>query len=83
MDAHTFLGALAIVLCTAGVTTILNPAPADAPVNEALLQLADLITPNETEFAELCLRILGEKIGADDVSATRIMSRNAGGWLDQ
>ncbi len=50
--------------------TILNPAPVDAPVDDALLQLADLITPNETEFAELSLRILGEKIDAEAVSAT-------------
>ena len=53
----------------AGRRTVLNPAPADAPVDEPLLDLADLITPNETEFAELCLRILGEHVSADDVSA--------------
>lgn len=53
----------------AGRRTILNPAPADAPVDEALLDLADLITPNETEFAALCLRILGEQVVADAVAA--------------
>lgn len=33
----------------ANVTTILNPAPALAQVSEALLQVTDLIIPNETE----------------------------------
>lgn len=35
-----------------GVTTVLNPAPAQE-LPEALLQLVDYITPNETEFAAL------------------------------
>ena len=54
----------------AGQLTILNPAPADAPVDGALLEVADLITPNETEFAELCLRVLGEQLDPEQVSAT-------------
>lgn len=33
----------------AGKTTILNPAPAKSNIPEQLLQLTDLITPNETE----------------------------------
>lgn len=33
----------------AGVTTVLNPAPAQ-PLTAELLQLADVITPNESEF---------------------------------
>lgn len=53
----------------AGRRTILNPAPADAPADERLLELADLITPNETEFAALCLRVLGEQVVADSVAA--------------
>lgn len=36
----------------AGVTTILNPAPA-APLDDAVLELCDYITPNETEASEL------------------------------
>ncbi|WP_139996504.1 ribokinase [Paenibacillus paridis] len=36
----------------AGVTTVLNPAPAQQ-LPTAILQLADYITPNETEFAQL------------------------------
>lgn len=36
----------------AGVTTILNPAPA-APLDDALLALCDYVTPNETETSEL------------------------------
>jgi ribokinase len=36
----------------AGVRTVLNPAPAKA-LPEELLQLVDILTPNETEFEEL------------------------------
>jgi ribokinase len=68
VDRDAVFRALAIAR-EAGRRTILNPAPADAPVDEALLELADLITPNETEFAALCLRILGEQVVADAVAA--------------
>jgi ribokinase len=34
----------------AGALTVLNPAPADAIASAALWALADVITPNETEF---------------------------------
>jgi len=37
---------------TAGVTTILNPAPA-APLPEGMLALCDYLTPNETETQEI------------------------------
>ena len=36
----------------AGVTTILNPAPA-VPLSERVLGLADILTPNQTELAAL------------------------------
>jgi ribokinase len=36
----------------AGATTILNPAPAD-DVDAAMLELADILTPNETELSTL------------------------------
>lgn len=36
----------------AGVTTILNPAPA-APLDDTMLALCDYVTPNETETSEL------------------------------
>ena len=36
-----------------GAVTVLNPAPANAPTTPALLALADVLTPNETEFAGL------------------------------
>jgi ribokinase len=52
-----------------GATTILNPAPANAPVSGALLELADILTPNETEFAALLGRHVGERIEADAVSS--------------
>jgi ribokinase len=37
---------------SAGVTTILNPAPA-VPLSERVLGLADILTPNQTELAAL------------------------------
>lgn len=53
-----------------GARTLLNPAPADAAVDEPLLELADLVTPNETEFAALCQHVLGERLRADDIAST-------------
>ena len=53
----------------AGVMTVLNPAPANAPSTISLLKLADVLTPNETEFAALLSRHVGERIEADNVAA--------------
>ncbi|RXR08718.1 ribokinase [Pseudoxanthomonas composti] len=54
----------------AGVTTVLNAAPANAPTSISLLKLADILTPNETEFASLLARHVGERLEPDDVAAT-------------
>lgn len=54
----------------AGVTTVLNAAPANAHSSIALLEASDVLTPNETEFAALLARHVGERINADDVAAT-------------
>jgi ribokinase len=51
-----------------GATTVLNPAPANAGTTTELLAQADVITPNETEFAALLARHLGERLSADDVA---------------
>ncbi|MCJ0825471.1 PfkB family carbohydrate kinase [Luteimonas sp. 50] len=40
----------------AGAIAILNPAPANAPTSPGLLALADILTPNESEFAALLAR---------------------------
>ncbi len=53
----------------AGVLTVLNAAPANAPSTIGLLKLADVLTPNETEFAALLGRHVGERVEADDVAA--------------
>ena len=50
------------------ITTLLNPAPANATTTSELLALADLITPNETEFSALVSRHIGARIEADDVA---------------
>lgn len=52
----------------AGVANILNPAPANAPTTVALLAATDILTPNETEFAALIGRHVGERIEADAVA---------------
>ncbi|HWS77181.1 MAG TPA: ribokinase [Thermomonas sp.] len=52
-----------------GATSILNPAPANATVSGQMLELADILTPNETEFAALLGRHVGERIEADAVSS--------------
>ncbi|MBN6149955.1 ribokinase [Xanthomonas sp. AmX2] len=54
----------------AGVCTVLNAAPANAQTSIGLLKLADVLTPNETEFAALLTRHVGERLDADDVAAT-------------
>ncbi|WP_140723914.1 MULTISPECIES: ribokinase [Gammaproteobacteria] len=54
----------------AGVPTVLNAAPANAQSTIGLLKAADVLTPNETEFAALLGRHVGERIAADDVAAT-------------
>ena len=53
----------------AGIKTILNPAPANAPASRELLAVADVLTPNETEFAALLARHAGERIDAAEVAA--------------
>jgi len=51
-----------------GAISILNPAPADAPTSERLLSLADVLTPNETEFAAMLARHDVTGVDADDVA---------------
>lgn len=53
-----------------GVATVLNPAPANAVVDATLLALADIVTPNETEFAGLVAMHLGESIDPQGVAST-------------
>lgn len=53
----------------AGVRTLLNPAPANAESPRELLAVADILTPNETEFAALLARHAGERIDAAQVAA--------------
>ena len=52
-----------------GAITILNPAPANAGIAGSMLELADILTPNETEFAAQLLRHVGERIEPDAVAA--------------
>src|SRR3546814_17926982 len=52
-----------------GAIALLNPAPANAPTTRDLLALADVTTPNETEFAGLVSRHVGERLDGDAVAS--------------
>ncbi|WP_256646298.1 ribokinase [Thermomonas paludicola] len=52
----------------AGAIAMLNPAPANAAIDRAMLGRVDILTPNETEFSALLVRHVGERIDADLVS---------------
>src|SRR5690606_33954291 len=52
-----------------GATTLLNPAPANSPTSAELLALSDILTPNETEFAGLATRHVGERMDGEAVAA--------------
>lgn len=59
LESHLPATARAFELARAsGVNTMLNPAPINPGVNQALLSLVDVLTPNETEFAFLCQHLL-------------------------
>ena len=53
-----------------GAVGLLNPAPANSATSTELLALVDILTPNETEFAALVARHIGERIEPDDVGIT-------------
>ena len=51
-----------------GAITVLNPAPANAPTTAALLAAADILTPNETEFAALMARHAGRDLAPESLA---------------
>lgn len=53
-----------------GATCVLNPAPVHPDLNREILDYADIITPNETEFALLCQRFADLALTADQVAQT-------------
>jgi len=65
----------------AGAITLLNPAPVHPELDAGLLDLADLLTPNETEFAQLLGRFAGVRVDAaalaslDDESLAALCAR--------
>lgn len=61
----------------AGVTTILNPAPA-AELPDDLLALCDLLTPNETE-AEALTGLPVRTVSEAQAAAQALLARGAGG----
>jgi ribokinase len=60
-----------------GARRLLNPAPADAEVTAALLDACDLLLPNESEFAALAARHLGQAIAVEDVANLDAISLHA------
>lgn len=51
-----------------GARRLLNPAPADADVDRALLDACDVLLPNESEFAALAARHLDRTLAPGDVA---------------
>ena len=51
-----------------GLLAVLNPAPMHAEVDAQLLALCDVITPNETEFAQLIGRTSTSETSADEIA---------------
>ncbi len=49
---------------------LLNPAPVHEEIDASLLALADLVTPNETEFADLLARCAGIPVDAATIAAS-------------
>ena len=60
----------------AGVTTILNPAPA-APLDDAMLALCDYLTPNESE-AEALTGLPVTNVAQAEAAADALMARGVG-----
>jgi ribokinase len=52
---------------SAGVTTVFNPAPVHLELIGELLDLADILTPNESEFAALLLATRGTSVMVDSL----------------
>ena len=52
----------------AGATALLNPAPANVALPAAMLALAEVLTPNETEFAAMLERHAGERLAAEAIA---------------
>src|SRR5690349_17535887 len=52
----------------AGAMAMLNPAPVNAPTSDELLAAADVLTPNETEFAALLARHAGRGLAAESIA---------------
>jgi ribokinase len=52
-----------------GLLRVLNPAPMHAEIDADLLSACDVITPNETEFAQLIERFCAQLLDAGDVAS--------------
>ena len=63
----------------AGVTTILNPAPAQA-LGDDLLQLCDYVTPNETEAEEITGVPVRSVEDAREAARRAARARACGAW---
>lgn len=73
----TAIEAAFVAARAAGVPTLLNPAPADAQAPASLWALADVVTPNETEFCAQLGRHLGEQVDPGKLAAMEDESLHA------
>ena len=53
-----------------GLLRVMNPAPVHPQLPEKILHRAQIVTPNETEFALLLERFAGERVDADSLMDT-------------
>jgi ribokinase len=53
---------------TRGLCTVLNPAPMHAGLTRAHLTEVDVLTPNESEFAQLLSQLAGIELAADQLA---------------
>ncbi|GMV28527.1 MAG: ribokinase [Rhodanobacteraceae bacterium] len=69
VQMETGLAAIRAALTAAsGRVRLLNPAPVHPELDAGLLALADLVTPNETEFTDLLARCHGSVVAPDAVA---------------
>lgn len=52
-----------------GLVCVLNPAPVHPDLDADLVRMADVLAPNESEFAQLCGRFLGVEVEASSVAS--------------
>jgi len=75
VNAHAFRAAR-----RAGATTVLNPAPMRADFDPAILELTDVLIPNESEFVALVNRLGGRSAGLEESALAALALPRSTWW---